>query len=362
MTTTRNVITFAAVASVAAGLVTLMWSLRLSEPAGPAGVDYPATVDLGPREFGQIAEGRFRVANHGGSDLLLTRFSTSCSCAGVEIEEGGVSRQAVELRVLPGHHVDLSVRISVGTTPGLSQDVAVGFMTNAPDHPQAVVRLSIPRVTGGVYAEPVAVVFGELAVGRPAARMVRLYSNGAADRRVREVRSRHPDRFAVRLVPLPELHDSAPHETAGQLVAVIEVVQRTDRPGKVDGTLEVHLADETRPPDTLAVLGEVVPEVVARPAGLVLPRHAGGQPVLSGQVALTSRDGVEMAISVEAVPDGLIATVRKDPDNSGQWLVDITAQPAGSVARTVAVRLRADLTPGGSVAVEVPVTLHPTTP
>jgi hypothetical protein len=122
------------------------------------------------------------------------------------------------------------------------------------------------------------------------------------------------------------------------------------------------LGEQSGAPDKITVLGEVVPEVVARPAALVLPRHASGQPMWSGQVALSSRDGAELSVAVESVPEGLTASVRADPDNPGQWLLDVTARPAEPASRTVAVRLRADLRPGGTVAVEVPVTLSPVDP
>ncbi|MBX9628126.1 MAG: hypothetical protein K2X82_30290 [Gemmataceae bacterium] len=358
MRTIRSIAAFGLVAAAAAGLTVSGWRLVYSSAPVPPVLDCPAEVDLGPREFGSEAAGRFRIANHGGSVLHLTRFGTTCSCAGVEMEQDGVVRRLVDLRVPPGGSAEASTRVTVGASPGLSQTVLIVFQTNDPDRPEASIKVHIPRVTGGLDASPATVVFGDLPVGQPASKRVRLYAHGPATRGVAAVRSLHPDRFDARLVS-PDGGADAGADPTARLVAVIEVVPRTDRPVRLDGAVEVVLAGESRATDKIAVLGSVAPEVLARPSKLVLPRYANGRPVYSGQVALNARDGSALAVAVESAPDGLTAAARPDPDNTGQWLLDVNVRPGDTAPRTVTVRLRADLTPGGPVGIDVPVTLSP---
>ncbi len=345
------------IAAAAAGVA---WAVRYREPVGPPVIACPENVDLGPQSFGAIVVGRFRVENRGSSPLVLGQFSTSCSCAGVEIEEGGTTKRVEDVHIPPGGSTELLVRIAIGARPGTSQVVHVSFRTNDSDRPGITIPLFTPRVIGGLYAEPESVVFGDVPVGLPASRTIRLYATEEAGRSVREVRSRHPDLFATRFIP-PNGTEPA-HETAGRYLGTVEVVARTDRPVPLEGEIQVVIDEQAQAPEKISVVGAVVPAIVSRPAILLLPRHANGKPLWSGQIALTGRDGAEISLAVESVPDGLTATVRADPANPGQWLLDVTARPAGLARREVAVRLRADLKPGGTVSVSVPVVLSPGDP
>jgi hypothetical protein len=240
----RSII-LALTAGAAASLVCVVRHPERAPSPSPPAVDFPRGVDLGPQPFGAIAHGDFRIENRGGSTLSLNGFSTSCSCAGVEVEEDGVAKQIQELHISPGGHADLKVRIAVAARPGTPQIVYVSFQTNDPERPAGTVVFTIPQVAGGVYAEPTAVVFGDLPLGRSASRTLRLYDNGVSTRSVREVRSGHPDRFSARLIP--PIGTEPPHESAGRVIALVEVIPRTDQPGRLDGTIEVVLANESRP-------------------------------------------------------------------------------------------------------------------
>lgn len=55
---------------------------------GPV-LDCPEVIDLGEQERGQVAIARATLANAGDADLTITDVRSSCSCAGLEIEEGG---------------------------------------------------------------------------------------------------------------------------------------------------------------------------------------------------------------------------------------------------------------------------------
>lgn len=359
MRTTGILAAFSVASLAVAGLVLLGWQAIRPPLATPPSFDCPEQIDLGPREFGSIVVGRFQVTNRGGSDLHLANFGTSCSCAGVEVEQDGVAKRAEDLRVPAGGHVDLSVRVSIAIRIGGSQTVLVRFTTTDPAHPDALVRVEIPQVTGGLTAEPAAVVFGDVPVGHGAAKTVRLYSHGGIARRVHSVRSLQPNRFDVRLLPVNAVEPST--DESKRLVAIIEVIARVAQPGQLDGTIEVLLADEGRAPDKIAVLGEVVSPILAQPGVVVLPRYAAGKAVYTAQIVLTGRDGIEPKFVVDSIPDGVTAVVRPD-EKAGQWLLDVTARPDGHTARTVTVRLRADGLIGGSTVIDIPITILATGP
>src|SRR5260370_37370564 len=113
-------------------------------------LDYPATIDLGGRERGDIATGRFTVTNKGRGGLLLDQFATSCSCAGVEREVDGKFRRVGSVYVPAGEQLDLAVRVAVGAPAGESQNVQVWFETNDPSQPTGKMDVTVARVKGGV--------------------------------------------------------------------------------------------------------------------------------------------------------------------------------------------------------------------
>lgn len=318
---------------------------------------YADTVDLGERERGEIAVGRLRVTNGGSGKLILKDFRTSCSCAGVEREESGKYVPIQSVQLAPGEQVELTARVAIGARPGERQWVQVHFNTNDPARPTVTIDLIAPRVKGGIFSQPAAVVFGTVPVRGRARSVIDLYDNGNPDRRVEHVRSTHPDRFEVRLLPLQEGETHKRHETAGGLIARLEVVARTDRPGSLLGNIEVHLAGEARRPDLISVAGQVVSSVECWPSSLVLPRRVGDRLLYSGDVLLRQRDGgrIERA-DLGPVPDGVTAAVRPVLGREDQRWLHVECRPEeGAARRRPAPPVRVTVYSGGEEAVvEVP--------
>jgi hypothetical protein len=256
----------AAVAVTAA----VRWRRPASSPAPPA-IQYYREIDLGEHDFGDIVTTAFRVTNTGGAPLELSRFSSSCSCAGVEAEQDGESRRVESVRIPPGEHFDLTVRVAVGANPANSQHVEVVFATNDPAHPAGRVQFIVPRVRGLAYLAPNAVIFGAVPPGRPASQRVDVYDNGSAAREIDYVRSLKPDRFRARIVPVPDTERPAPHAFAGRLIARIEVVAITDAAGPLDGDIEVGFRGVKQTRQWVAVTGAVRADAAAR---LPLAPHA----------------------------------------------------------------------------------------
>lgn len=324
---------------------------------GRAVLDCPTTIDLGDREFGEIAVGRFAIANRGRGELRVDNFFTTCSCAGVEREVDG-RRERIESAVIPpGGHLELAVRVSVGALSGENQVVRMGFSCNDPKRPTCEILVIVPHVKGGVYPAVSAILFGEIRVGSAARRVIELYDNRQVGRRIEKVHSLQPDRFEARLLPLAPLESPRSHERGGQLMARLEVIAQTSKPGILDGAIEVSLAGESRQPDVIRVYGQVVSDIECIPSTLILPRRIAERITYSGQMLLRHRDGQRMKLAVDSAPPGITVKVRPVPENDFPWLLEVECPRPDSVQsgeRTIRLRVRLN---EGEQTFDVPVLL-----
>jgi hypothetical protein len=322
-------------------------------------LDCPRQLDLGERKRGDIAIGNFKIRNAGNDDLHLDEFQTSCSCAGVEQEIDGKRYRIQSLSLPPGQEVQLSVRLGVGVRPGESQHVQVVFNTNDPKNPHWLLEVLVPRVTGGCFSDPRAVVFGPLSPGQRNTRIIDLFENGAPGRMVEKVYSSHPERFSAELVPLSEKDRQCVHSTAGRLFAHIQVTPHTERPGRLDGDLLVSVANETNV-ERIPVIGEVVGIAECRPSSLVLPRRVQNRIVHSGEVLILNRLEKPIEVAIDFLPPDIVADVRPVPDHPDQRLLQIAWRRAENANRKVGseerarLRIRCD---GQESNLEVPIVL-----
>lgn len=324
----------------------------------PPALISPAILDLGYRERGEIVLARFPVGNHGGRPLVLEKFQTSCSCAGVEREENGKLVGVRTVEVPPGQSVELAVRMSVAAPYGQSQMVRVYFRTNDPTLPGHTVDFRIPLVRGGVLCLPTAAILGDIPTGVPTTRTIELYDANVQGREVGAVRSRHPDRFEARFVPLAPGEVRPVHPTAGVLIGRLEVTARTDRTGTLDGDVEITVAGEDRAPDVLPVMGEVVTAFDFRPRQLYLPRSVGKGYSYSGEILLAAKDGKSVHVSVNPLPPHVSAMVKSQPGQADQAVLvvtyDIIAADKESSPRTTSVRLTVTVD-GREAGAEIPI-------
>ena len=336
----------AAIALGATVLATGIAAVRFHTPPPPI-LSCDWVVDLGDQPFGAVSVGRVSVSNIGGSPLHLSGFATSCACAGVEVEHAGGAARVSEVDVAPGSSVALSVRVSARARVGTSQDVTVAFASNDPVRPIHVIKVVIPKVLGGVHAQPSAALFGEVPLGADASQTIRLYDNGIAGLRVVAVRTTVPKTLAVKLVPPDATGDAPPAPGAGRHIASVEITLRTDAPRTLRGAVEVALAGgET--PDRIEVFGEVVGAVACVPDTLALPRMVSGQASYSGEVRVVPWSGRCCGVSVAACPEGVTATARPDPAKPNEYLIAVRAAAGVSAAGPIRLSVR---DPGGSTAV-----------
>ncbi len=352
----------------AAAVATVVLLLRPA-PAGTPALAYPEHIDLGPQEFGTTAVCRFKLSNLGAAELYLDHFQTSCACAGVEIEKDGRFQRLESVAIPAGGHAEVAVRIAVGARPGTEQRVHVLFRSNDPERPEGSIRVDISRVLGGVFADPSAFVFGEVKAGESVVRTVLLYDNGISSRRVKELRSSHPERFEVALIPpMPGVHEPQEHPTAGHLIAVAEVRPRTGWVGRMDGFVEVVVTDR-QTPDRIDVIGEVIGDIICRPDVVVLPWRVGDRPEYSAESVVSSRDNRPIRIEGDSSRRDLKVTIIPNPSDPARVTVRVDYAPGESTtdhmpAATVnaRVRLRVRIDDRDERTVEIPVILTSRSP
>lgn len=353
-------------APLAAGALTIglrsAWDRWLA--ARPVFV-YPESVDLGPREKGEVVTARFAIENPGRGVLIVDGLATSCTCAGVEREVDGEFSRVNSVRIPAGGTAELVARIAVVAPAGEHQSVQIFCRSNDPARPFARIGVVIPTVTGRLATSPRDVVLGTVPVGERVRRVVDLFAVGTRASRVERVRGVPPDRFDVRLLDPPEYESGKADGPARKLVARLEVTARSDRPRHLDGEIEIYLTDEKRPRDRIAVTGEVVSAVKWWPSLVVLPRRVGDQTVYSGEVLVQGREEAPLDIRVVSAPAGLRTDVRPVAGHEDRRIVFVEGRPAGRSSGVRAdLRIRLGVRSGEQEeeSVDIPVRVVETSP
>jgi hypothetical protein len=190
------------------------------------------------------------------------------------------------------------------------------FHTNDPTQPRGRVEFHIAKVTGGLLAFPISVVFGDVAVGRPALQIVEIWDAALEPRIVQQVESSIPERFTVQYQPVK---GGEVRKDRGRLIGRIEVCLNTREPGFCDGAVLVHLDDSSRAPESIPVTGRVTSLIEARPGSITLPRASPGGLLFYGETSLEPCRYVEL---VSASQD-LGVQIRASEDNPSCWIVRV---------------------------------------
>lgn len=352
----RRLIVFVGVPLMAAITVVVGRSAWLWSATRIPTLECPETIEFGERDRGEIVHCQIPVRNSGRALLVLDNFETSCSCAGVERVIDGRLVRVRSLELEPNEGQELTARMAIGAPQGEPQVVSVYFRTNDPARPVQQVQLVVSRVRGGVYALPKAVVFGPLRVGEQVVRIIDLYDTGLTGRKVAAARSKQPERFTVRFVPLGPGEAPVANPSAGKLIGRLEVTAHTERPGSLDGDIEITLANEQRPPDLLPVVGDTVPSILCRPQQLFLPRRVAEKYVYDGEVCLASSAGKPIQVTVDSVSPGISASVKEVPGQAAQALLMVKLDPdtAPMSHGRVRIRIRGD---GSEVVEDLPIVI-----
>jgi hypothetical protein len=342
----------AILAAIAVGLTT--FSLVRANSMQPPALHYPSTLDLGPHKFGATAIARVVLANDGRGELVVGPFKTSCSCAGVEVERDGKFQRIEQLRIPPHSRFEVVVRIAVGAKPGTSQQVAIVFASNDPKQPEGSFEVHISQVLGGVYTIPSDAIVGDIVQGSTEVRDVFIYANGAKDRRIEAVRVSHIDRFSVELVsPQAGVHEPQVHETAGNMIAVARVRPKPGYVGPIDGYFELIATGETRAPNRVDVIGQVIGPYVCTPDVLSLPRFVGGKAEYTAEFHMARRDGKPITVTADGLPKEIATKIEPAPNDPARVRVVVSCEP-GDSTRNIRLRFQARAGEDEPEGVEVP--------
>jgi hypothetical protein len=273
-------------------------------------VAYPAKLDLGEHEIGDLAVSRFTIANRGNGELVIDQIRTNCSCTGMEREQDNEFVQVKSLRLRGGEQANLVMRVSVRGVPvGAEMLNVVEFQTNDPSQPTGRIEAIVRRVSGGVVASPESVVFGTVPVGATVRKLIDIRDNALLPRLIERVTSTMPERVTVRLQPVRDGPREANPPPEGAVVARLEVNVETAAPGEVDAVVQVYLAGEARTRDAVTVVGRVAAPIEISPGLLILPRASSSGPVYSATCICRSTAGEPLVVIVDSVPPGLTADV-----------------------------------------------------
>ena len=289
--------------------------------------DFPTQVDLGKRERGEIAVAMFKVANRGGSELILDQFRSSCSCSGIERQKEGEFVRVEELHIKPGEEIALRMRITVNSSVGSPMSNGVVFRTNDPQKPNGLIEGVVSQVTGGVYTVPESIILGSLPVGAEIRRVFDVLDDAVAPRNVERVASSH-ERVKVNILDLSQASPALSKVHAGKRIAQIEVIIDTRVPGPIDAKLTMFLAGADKRFQDINVNGSIHTNIEIFPSTLVLPRSDGNELIYSAKCLVRSRSFELISVTIDSCPSYLTAVVTKDGVNSSQsCLVAITLNP-----------------------------------
>jgi hypothetical protein len=313
------------------------------QPASPANdstagtawprLDCPARLDLGEKEIGEVAVGRFRIANAGGGQLVIDDIRTNCSCSGLEREENGRYVPIHGLRLQPGAGMDVVLRVSVRGVPvGAELSNILEFRTNDPTRPRARIAAVVRRVSGGVQLYPEALAVGTHLVGTKVQRLVEIRDHVTTPRRIKGLRSTRPEQVTARLLPPDGRAADSGLLRLGSLVALIEVTAVTTRPGEINAVIEIEVEGRDGKPDTLPVMGRVVAPIEMAPARLLLPRRSSRGPIYHAVCAFQSMTNSPLEVQAEDIPPGFVIEFLP-AENPTVQTVRVTHEAARTVGR-----------------------------
>jgi hypothetical protein len=297
-------LTLSLAAALAAGACSRLGRQTDELPPHPV-AEFPAEIDLGKRERGEIAVAAFTVANRGGAELLMEGFQSNCSCSGIERRKGSEFVRLDSLRLQPGEEVELQMRVSVRGVPiGARARNGVQFRTNDPDKPSGQIDAVITQVTGGVFTVPDKVVVGAVPVGTTVRHVFQVRDDAITPRSLERVTSTL-NRVKVRILDEAEVAETASAVHGGISIARVEVEVDTSTPGNIDGEVNLHLAGAERPPDAIRVFGRVADAIDLSPSALVLPRSSPEGLIYTTNCIVRSTEGKLITVAVDSCPPHL---------------------------------------------------------
>jgi hypothetical protein len=319
---------------IALGLVGFIISQSLwpsQASAAPAGaypvLEYQNLVELGEREWGELAIARFSLANRGNRELLLDQFRTNCSCSALQTETDGKLQPVKEVRLGPHQRTYLVLRVSVRGQAGEPMLNVVHFRTNDPAQPHGALTAKVARIRGGVETFQAVVAFGAVLEGDECRRTVEVRDRSSLARRVVAVQISNPELLEVKLLPLLTESQTDQQPSEGALIGRIEAAVNTAKATPIEGTIHITLDDPQKPPLKIDVHGRIVPVVELIPSVVVLPRRSAQGWSHSAEVRCRNARGMPLGLHLQEVPAELAAWIEYSNDDPSACTLRIECRP-----------------------------------
>jgi hypothetical protein len=290
-------------------------------------INYPAEIQLGEHEIGATAISPITISNSGSQELILSNITTTCTCAGLEREEGGNYTRMNQIVIPPKSQSPFVIRQSVRGVPVGSQSInTVYFETNDPNHPAGAIRISISRVKGGVHPVPSSVSVGSVAVGTPVTRTIEIRDDALKPRQIAQLISSTPNRISIRLIPVDSNLPQEKHPE-GTLIAKAEVTVDTSKPAVLNDWISIVLADTDREPDAVKVVGNILDPIELSPSELTFPRRSSGGLIYKASFICRSTLEKDFQLIASNVPAGVNLENKDDTERRKTHIVNISIEP-----------------------------------
>jgi hypothetical protein len=282
---------------------------RLGGSTVPPAAVYPADIDLGDRELGEVAVAKFTIANEGGNVLEVSRIRTSCACAGIEQETTAGAARVEKVSIPARSSVKLQARISVRGQPGRPERTVVSFDTNDPERPTGSLTIEPSRVLG-IACIPNTVLFNDAVAEQPASRIVEVRSIGYDLPRIESVATNEPGVVRARLLPVGTSPEQGPD--GDRLLGCVEVTLQPRPPGHVGGEVVLTVVSGSlsrRVP--LPVSANISAAVTVSPSRLSLPIESGAGRLFVANCVVRSGRGTPISVRPGAVPVDYLVEVEE---------------------------------------------------
>ncbi len=295
--------------------------------SGPV-IVFPATLELGERELGELATASFTITNIGGGELLIDDVHMNCACTGLEKETEGRYTRVDSIRLGPNETADLRVRVSVQGAIGTLSRNTVRFRTNDAMYPEAAIEVITSKIVGGISCFPTGAIFGSVLVGESSKQLLEIRDGAIHPRTIVHAESANHEQVSIRLLPAINDERNANSSSNGLLVGYLEVTLNALSPGPVNTTIVFYLSDDPeRKRSSIPVIGHVVDMVEVSPTLLVLPRMSSEGKVYYGTCLFRCTQGKPLALEIDSLPNGLFAKIDSDGERAELATVRIEWSP-----------------------------------
>lgn len=272
-------------------------------------IELPEVLELGEHELNEVVLPAVVISNRGGGDLVVDQISSNCACSGLVRRTGDQLERVDSIRLGPGQHAELAMRISVRGVIGNSARFGVHFHTNDPTRSEASLVAVVSKITGGLVTDPKTITFPVLCAGTEARKVVNLIDTAVRPRSVIKVASSDPNRLHARLLPAEVASEINDTDSAGPIIGRLEITVPAMQPGTVDASVLVFLDDPLREPDVIPVTARILRGVEASPPLLTLPRASGAGLLYDGECVCRSTAGLPLSLDLDSALPGVSVTV-----------------------------------------------------